>query len=261
MNLVLRYRDKLLAVSEWVVRELEAWRETIRATFHVEHADDGTHTAITATSVTATGAVAGATLAGTLTTAAQPNITSVGTLGSLTVTGTMSAHTVEATADLDVATVDAEIVSASTYVDTATVYATTVDTSTLKAGAGSASAPSVAVGQADVGFYGHATNHIIYVTTGNDIWGWLSADVSGSVGRKTLGLAGGAWGTGATYGNQVTVGRNSSGNGAPGYLGLEAKDGTYYYLWVDSTGDLRVGTTIPTETAGDTGGTIVGTQS
>ena len=35
--------------------------------------------------------------------------------------------------------------------------------------------------------------------------------------------------------------------------------GTVYYLWVDATGDLRVGTSPPEE--GDTGGTVVGGQS
>ena len=35
--------------------------------------------------------------------------------------------------------------------------------------------------------------------------------------------------------------------------------GTVYYLWVDATGDLRVGTSPPEQ--GDTGGTVVGGQS
>lgn len=49
----------------------------------------------------------------------------------------------------------------------------------------------------------------------------------------------------------------------PGILRLDAvaDDGTVtpYYLWVDSTGDLRIHTSIPTNQ--DSDGTVVGTQS
>jgi len=63
-------------------------------------------------------------------------------------------------------------------------------------------------------------------------------------------------------GNSIKLGRNLSNNTAPANIGLMDKAGTYYYIWVDTTGDLRVGTTAPVATDGtDTGGTIVGTQS
>ena len=40
---------------------------------------------------------------------------------------------------------------------------------------------------------------------------------------------------------------------------LTTAAGTTYYLWVDATGDLRVGTVSPT--VNDLGGTVVGGQS
>ena len=45
----------------------------------------------------------------------------------------------------------------------------------------------------------------------------------------------------------------------PGMIELKEADGTPHYLWVDSTGDLRIHTAIPTDAEAD--GTIVGTQS
>jgi hypothetical protein len=49
----------------------------------------------------------------------------------------------------------------------------------------------------------------------------------------------------------------------PGMIALNTYDASgalsTYYLWVDSTGDLRIGNAIPTNQ--DTGGAIVGTQS
>ena len=51
--------------------------------------------------ILASGSITGSTLAGTLSTAAQPNITSVGTLGSLGVTGFLTAGTINATTYLN----------------------------------------------------------------------------------------------------------------------------------------------------------------
>lgn len=39
---------------------------------------------------------------------------------------------------------------------------------------------------------------------------------------------------------------------------LKREDGTTYYLWIDSTGDLRIKSSAP---ASDTDGTVAGTQS
>ena len=52
---------------------------------------------LSAGTITASGVLTGDTVVGTLTTAAQPNITSIGTLGSLAVTGTVTANTFSAT--------------------------------------------------------------------------------------------------------------------------------------------------------------------
>ena len=70
-------------------------------------------------------------------------------------------------------------------------------------------------------------------------------------------------GAGAIGGNRVIIGRNTSGGTAAGVLILTAADGTSYYIWVDTTGDLRIGTAAPEEdgTPADTSGTVVGTQS
>lgn len=72
-----------------------------------------------------------------------------------------------------------------------------------------------------------------------------------------------ALGTGAVTGQQVIVGRNSSGSGAAGCLVLYNKAGTPYYLWVEG-GELLIHTAAPTEdntTVSHTAGTVVGTQS
>jgi len=60
----------------------------------------------------------------------------------------------------------------------------------------------------------------------------------------------------------VMVETNNIAN-KPSILGLYAVSDTperlAYYLWVDSTGDLRIHTAIPTNQ--DSDGTVVGTQS
>lgn len=71
-----------------------------------------------------------------------------------------------------------------------------------------------------------------------------------------------ARGTGGVAGKILTLGRNSSGNGAPGQIVLEARNGAGSgYIWVDTTGVVRVGTSAATEAGGDTGGTVIGTQT
>lgn len=64
-----------------------------------------------------------------------------------------------------------------------------------------------------------------------------------------------------SIGAEVRVGRNTNGSGAPGCLRMLDRSGTTWYIWVDTTGDLRIGTTAPIQSIGDTGGTVVGTQS
>lgn len=72
-----------------------------------------------------------------------------------------------------------------------------------------------------------------------------------------------AMGTGSVTGPIMGVGRNTSGDGAPGALFVRDKNGTLNYLWTDTSGVLRVGTALPEEDGApsDTSGTIVGTQT
>ena len=65
----------------------------------------------------------------------------------------------------------------------------------------------------------------------------------------------------ATQGGVACCARSAANK--PGLLRLDAVSDagvvTPYYLWIDSTGDLRVGRAIPTDQDGE--GTVVGTQS
>jgi hypothetical protein len=73
-----------------------------------------------------------------------------------------------------------------------------------------------------------------------------------------------ALGTGAVAGQQLVIGRNSSGSGAASCLVMTDLNGTKHYFWVDATGDWRKHTAAPTEdgtTVSDTAGTVIGTQS
>lgn len=45
------------------------------------------------------------------------------------------------------------------------------------------------------------------------------------------------------------------------YVSVKNSAGTTYYVWVDGTGDLRVGTVEPTNATETTAGTVVGSQS
>lgn len=65
-------------------------------------------------------------------------------------------------------------------------------------------------------------------------------------------------GTGNSLVSTVVV---SGGNSHPGTVSLHEVDGTKHYLWVDTGGNLRIGTSSPTYTTSDSIGTVVGTQS
>lgn len=65
---------------------------------------------------------------------------------------------------------------------------------------------------------------------------------------------------GATIGPSVLIGHNSNAASAAGNLRMKNKGGTEYFVWVDTLGKLRIGTTAPTS-ANDATGAIVGTQS
>lgn len=62
-----------------------------------------------------------------------------------------------------------------------------------------------------------------------------------------------------TYGPCIVIQRNSNATSKPGSLALTDKNGSVWYLWVDTTGDLRIGTGRPENN--DTTGTVVGSQS
>lgn len=71
-----------------------------------------------------------------------------------------------------------------------------------------------------------------------------------------------ARGTGGVLGTVFAAGRNTSGNGAPGQIQLEWRTGANAsYIWPDTSGVLRTATFGAGEVGGDTGGTIIGTQT
>lgn len=76
----------------------------------------------------------------------------------------------------------------------------------------------------------------------------------------TVILSSAAYGT-TKSGPGITIGRNSSGGGSPATVTFLDKTGAGNAIWVDSTGNMRIGGT-PTETSGDTvSGVVVGTQT
>lgn len=72
-------------------------------------------------------------------------------------------------------------------------------------------------------------------------------------------LVGADFGTGR--GPTLSIDRNTNGSTpAAGNLFIEARTGTNYFIWPDASGNLRIGTTAPTN-ANDGSGTVVGTQT
>lgn len=66
---------------------------------------------------------------------------------------------------------------------------------------------------------------------------------------------------GSNYGPYVSVERNSNASTpAAGFIYATNRAGTGYAIWVDGSGNLRLGTTLPTN-ANDASGTVAGTQS
>lgn len=67
--------------------------------------------------------------------------------------------------------------------------------------------------------------------------------------------------TGTGVGQFVQIGRNNNASTpAAGHVAMEDKGATYYYVWPDDSGNLRIHTSAPTN-GGDTAGTVVGAQS
>lgn len=63
----------------------------------------------------------------------------------------------------------------------------------------------------------------------------------------------------ANYGPFFTVGYNTNASGAGGWIRIFRKDGSTGDVWVDVSGNMRVG--VASGNANDTGGTVVGTQT
>jgi hypothetical protein len=125
---------------------------------------------------------------------------------------------------------------------------------------GTAGAPALAfINDSDTGFFSAGAGNLGFATNGV---GGIVFNGSNIFGGHSVGLLEGAFGTGGVFGAGISLGRNTSGNGAPGYVTFGARTAsTGYVVWADSTGVLRIGSSIPTETSGDTGGTVVGTQT
>lgn len=67
--------------------------------------------------------------------------------------------------------------------------------------------------------------------------------------------------TGAAVGPRIMIARNNNGSTpSAGTIRLANLSASTYYIWPDASGNLRIGTTAPTN-AQDTSGTVVGTQT
>lgn len=103
---------------------------------------------------------------------------------------------------------------------------------------------------------GSVTSAALYVTRNSGAAVELAALSSG---YNYLRLYAGDNGTNG--GQFFQIGRNSSGSTpAAANIALEDKGGTYYFIWPDDSGNLRIYTGEPTN-ANDTSGTVVGTQT
>ena len=132
-----------------------------------------------------------------------------------------------------------------------------VDGVTLVNTAGSASAPAIQLptGGTNGGFYTDGGGGIFGADNGANIFefGLYNANPAIKIQSRAAGTS--------QPGSYLEVGRNSSGNGAPGIVNLLDKSGNSHAIWSDTSNVLRINTSFPTEDAGDTGGTIVGTQT
>lgn len=69
------------------------------------------------------------------------------------------------------------------------------------------------------------------------------------------------WDNGSNSGPRLIIGRNSNGaTPAAGHLRITDNGNQARHIWPDNSGDLRIGTSAPTN-ANDTSGTVVGTQT
>jgi hypothetical protein len=122
---------------------------------------------------------------------------------------------------------------------------------------GSASAPSLSfISDTNSGMYLPSADTVAIACGGEQAF---NAQASSTA--RNLSMPTGAFGTGPFSGCVLNLGRNSSGNGAPGLIVYRDRSNNVRYLWPDNTGNLRIGGAVPDELAGDVGGTVVGTQT
>lgn len=133
------------------------------------------------------------------------------------------------------------------------------DTGSARFHAGAEATPSVSfLDDSDTGWWWSAPSTVPKMSAsvgGNEI---LRIESENSLHKPTVRIVGDH---STDHCAKLIVERKASATTAPGVIALQDRNGSTYYLWVDTTGDLRVGTTEPTPTNGDTVGTVVGTQT
>lgn len=139
-------------------------------------------------------------------------------------------------------------------------FGTGTSVSALPLADGATGTPSLRfASDADSGLWWSAPSSVPKVSLSVGGWEVARFEMANTLQKPMLRIVGN--GNATDHSPRLHVERQSGGGTAPGSIALEAKNGTVYFLWVDTTGDLRVGTTEPNITNGDTVGTVVGTQS
>jgi hypothetical protein len=162
----------------------------------------GTLVGLTVSGAINAGNVTATLLTGTLTTAAQPNITSVGTLTSLAVTGNASAGNISTGGVLSV-TGNANVGN----LGTATAIITTGNITTINSGLlqnGNSNVTLTANANVSVFVAGNATARAVFTSTGANIAG--TANITGNANVGNLGTAGLVIATGNVSGGNLTTG-------------------------------------------------------
>lgn len=122
---------------------------------------------------------------------------------------------------------------------------------------GTASVPAYSfVSDPDTGFYRYSADSI-GIAAGGSLWGRFKRIGT----ESSFEIADAPNGAGAFAGQSVYIGANNSGLGAPGTLRITTKSASIQVIFPDSSGNLRIATSVPTESGGDTIGTVVGTQT